>query len=32
MDKFEENYYFGNYTEVRGKNSRKNLVAEWENG
>jgi hypothetical protein len=32
IDKFKEKYYFGNYTEVHGNNSRKNSVAEWEKG
>jgi len=32
VDKFKEKYYFGNCTEVHGKNSRKSLVAEWEKG
>jgi len=30
IDKFKEKYYFGNYIEVHGNNSRKSLAAEWE--
>ena len=32
VDKFKEKYYFGNCTEVRGKDNRKSLVGEWEKG